>query len=119
MMAQKRKQSVLKSRADRDLAAYLDKLIEEAVVDCHNESEELSGFFTMVDENLSLPFRTTVLGVEVVVEKVDMNWAGEIVAVRRRGRERQRIPILDLSLPDPKPKGAEWIEAFRRWAGGR
>lgn len=118
-MAKEKKENVPKRRAERERAAYLDELIDEAVVDCYNESEQLSGFFTMLEENLTLPFATTVLGVEAVVEKVDINEAGEIVAVCRRGRERQRIPILDLPLPDPKPKGAKWIEAFRRWAGER
>jgi hypothetical protein len=119
MRTQKRgKQSVLQRRADRDRAAYFDTLIDEAIVDCYNESEQISGIFTMLEENLTLPFATTVLGVEVIVEKVDMNEAAEIVAVCRRGRKRQRIPILDLPLPTPRPKGAQWIEAFRRWAGG-
>lgn len=118
-MTQKKKQIVPNRRADRDRTAQFDKLIKEAFVDCYDESEELSGCFTMIQDNLALPFGTTVLGVEVIVEKVVMNGAGEIVAVCRRGRERQRIPILDLPLPDPKPKGTEWIEAFRRWAGGR
>jgi hypothetical protein len=119
VMTEKKKQRALKSRTDRDRAAYLDKLIDEAIVDCYIESEQITGLFTMLEENLKFPFTTTVLGVEVIVERVDMNAAAEIVAICRRGRERQRIPILDLPLPEPKPKGAEWIEAFRRWAGGR
>ncbi|MCX5913200.1 MAG: hypothetical protein NTV04_14875 [Deltaproteobacteria bacterium] len=94
-------------------------MIAEAVVDCFNESEQITGLFTMLEENLTLPFATTVLGGEVIVERVDRNDAAEIVAVCRRGRKRQRISIVDLPLPEPKPKGAEWIEAFRRWAGGR
>jgi hypothetical protein len=114
-----KKQSAFKKGVNRDRAAYLDRLIDEAVVDSYNESEQITGLFTMLEENLKLPFTTTVLGVEVIVERVDMNASDEIVAICRRGRERQRIPILDLPLPEPKPQGAEWIEAFRRWAGGR
>jgi hypothetical protein len=53
------------------------------------------------------------------VERVDLNKADEIVAVCRRGRERQRVPVIDLPLPDPKPKGEEWIDAYRRWARWR
>ncbi len=96
--------------------ARLDKLIEEATVDCYNESEEITGIFTMMEESLALPFKTVVLGVEVTVDRIDMNEADEIVALCRRGRHRQRIPILDLPLPKPKPKGAEWIDAYRRWS---
>ena len=97
-------------------AAKLDKLIEEAIVDCYNDSEALTGFFTMIEENLATPFVTQVLGVEVDVNRIDLTDADQIVAVCVRGRTRQAIPILDLPLPDPPPKGVEWIEAYRRWA---
>jgi len=105
--------------ANRANSAYLDKLIAEATVDCYNESEEITGIFTMLEENLSVPFTTTLLGIEVTVERIQMNDADEIVAVCRLGRRRQRVPVLDLPLPEPQPRGAEWIEAFRRWAQGR
>ena len=108
------KRRVIPSNAPR-----IDNLIAEATVDCYNESEEVTGIFTMMEENLAVPFKTTILGVEVTVDRIDMNEADEIVAVCRRGRDRQRVPILDLPLPKPRPKGAEWIDAFRRWAGGR
>ena len=100
----------------------LDELIAEAIVDCYNESEELTGIYTMIEDNLALPFTTIILGIEVKVERIDLNEANEIVAICRRGRERQSIPVLDLPLPDPRPVGAEWIEAYRRWGklcGGR
>jgi hypothetical protein len=95
----------------------LDRLVEEAVVDAYNESEQRIGLYTMLDVNLKLPFKTQVLGVEVTVERIDLNDAEEIVAICARGRTRQAIPILDLPLPTPLPAGAEWIEAYRRWAG--
>jgi hypothetical protein len=60
-----------------------------------------------------------VLGTTVTVKKVDVTAAGNIVAICYRGRERQAIPILELSLPDPPPAGREWIEAYRRSARGR
>ena len=94
-------------------------MISEAIVDCYNEDEQATGLFTMVEENLRLPFPATVPGIEVKVQKVELNDAGEIVAVCSRGPERQRIPLMDLSLPSPRPEGAEWIEAYRRWAKGR
>jgi len=95
----------------------LDRLVEEAIVDAYNESEQRIGLYTMIDENLELPFNTEVLGVEVTVERIDLNDAEEIVAICARGRIRQAVPIVDLPLPMPLPAGAEWIEAYRRWAG--
>ena len=96
--------------------ARLDQLIEEATVDAYDECEQKAGFHAMIEEHLAVPFSTQVLGTDVIVERVDMTDDDRIVAVCGRGRSRQRIGILDLSLPDPPPDGAEWIEAYRRWA---
>lgn len=42
--------------------ADLDELVEEAIVDAHDEDEQLAGFCTMIEESLALPFTTRVLG---------------------------------------------------------
>jgi hypothetical protein len=96
----------------------LSELIEQATVDAYNESEQTTGFFTMIEENLAVPFTTQVLGVPVTVKRVDLTDDERIVVVCSRGRHRQRLPILDLPLPDPAPEGAEWIEAYRAWSTG-
>ena len=98
--------------------ARLKELIEQAIVDAYGEEEQVGGFFTMIEEYLALPFRVKVLGVDVDVEKVDMTLDGQIVAICRRGKTRQKIPILDLPLPTPTPAGVEWIAAYRRWCRG-
>ena len=95
--------------------ARLDALVEEATVDCYNGDEQLTGLFTMIDENLAVPFTTQVLGVEVTVRRVDLI-GDAIVAACYRGRTRQLIGILDLPVPEPPPEGVEWIEAYRHWA---
>jgi hypothetical protein len=95
--------------------ARLDALVEEATVDCYNEEEQATGLFTTIEEQLVLPFETTVLGVAVIVAGVDMKPDGQIVAICVRGRVRQAIRILDLPLPTPAPAGAEWIAAYRHW----
>jgi hypothetical protein len=97
----------------------LDKLIEEATVDCYSEEEQASGFFNMIEENLALPFATRVLGVEVSVVAVEMDDDGGVKVVCEHGGERQRIGLTDLPLPSPPPAGAEWIAAYRRWVRGR
>lgn len=70
----------------------------------------------MIVDNLATPFSTTVLGVEVTVEDIDLTDDDHIVAHCSRGTIRQVIPVLDLPLPTPAPDGSEWIEAYRRWA---
>ena len=104
-------------KAAKLTAKYLDKLIDEATTDAYNESEQAGGFFAMIEENLALPFVTQVLGQEVTVAKLDITMRDEIVAICSRGKATQAIPILDLPMPNPRPEGAEWIDAYRRWYG--
>lgn len=96
----------------------LDELVEQAIVDAYGDDEQTIGFYSMINDNLSLPFTTTVLGVEARVKRVDVTASG-IVAICIRGSDRQAIPILDLVLPVPPPHGSEWIAAYRRWASGQ
>lgn len=107
-----------KHRTSAARTAKLETMIAEAVVDAYDESEQRMGLLTMIEDNLPLPFETEVLGVRVSVERIELTPAEEIVAVCRRGSKRQRISILELPLLSPPPAGAEWIEAYRRWAGG-
>jgi hypothetical protein len=67
----------------------LEALIEEAVVDAYGKEEQTVGFLTMIEEHLALPFSVCILGVEAVVEKVDMTSDCRIVAVCRRDGVRQ------------------------------
>ena len=87
-------------------------------MDAYGEEEQVGGFLTMMEEQLALPFSTNILGVDVVVEKVDMTRSGQIAAIYRRNKIRQRIGILDLPLPTPAPAGTEWIAAYRHWRRG-
>lgn len=105
------------SRTSKFSTKYLDRLIEEATTDAYNESEQAGGFFAMIEENLALPFVTQVLGQEVTVTKVDITKRDQIVAICSQGKVTQAIPILDLPMPNPRPEGAEWIDAYRRWHG--
>lgn len=108
-----RKQS---ARKGQGLArARLNQMIEEATVDAYGESEQVTGFYTLIDEHLAMPFETTVLGTPATVKGVEVTERDEIVAICARGKLRQAIPILDLVLPSPPPAGAEWIEAYRHW----
>lgn len=119
-MTNSRKGPTTRGRAKGPSNTKLGEMIEEAIVDAYDESEQTVGFYTMLEEHLATPFKTEMLGVEVTVERVDITDDEQIVAVCARGKSRQRVPILDLPLPTPPPEGADWIAAFRRWArGGR
>ncbi|MGA8816802.1 MAG: calcium-binding protein [Xanthobacteraceae bacterium] len=100
-------------------ARKLDKMIEEATVDCYDGLEQASGFYTMIEDHLEVPFATRVLGVEVSVVGVEMDNNGSLKAVCERNGKRQLIGLIDLELPKSPPSGAEWIAAYRRWLCGR
>ena len=43
----------------------LDALVEEATIDAYGDNEQLGGFAVMIEDNLEMPFETTVLRVPV------------------------------------------------------
>jgi hypothetical protein len=77
-------------------AARLEEMIEQATVDCDNDSEQACGFFTLLDEALAVPFETSILGIAVTVTALDLTVDDQIVAVCTRAGASQRIPVLDL-----------------------
>jgi hypothetical protein len=47
-----------KTAKDMNLSARkLDKMIEEATVDCYDELEQASGFYTMIEDHLACSVR--------------------------------------------------------------
>jgi hypothetical protein len=98
-------------------ATELEALIAEAIVDAYGDDERRVGFLTMIEERLEMPFEVQILGAPAKVERIDLI-DDQIVAICRSRRFRQAIPILELPLPDARPKGAEWIEAYRRFVRG-
>jgi hypothetical protein len=99
--------------------ARLAEMIEEATVDAYGESEQVTGWFTMLEEHLELPFETVVLGVPVRVTRIDHRDDDRLVAICKRGVDEQPIGLADLPLPTPMPAGAEWIQAYTRWISRR
>src|SRR3989442_11898660 len=107
-MTRTRKRKAKRSRT-RLSKARLDRLVEEAIVDCYNESEQVTGLYTMIEDHLALPFETTVLGVPVTVERVDLTQREEIVVYRSEEHtsELQSRPHLVCRLLLEKKKNTE------------
>jgi hypothetical protein len=94
---------------------HLDELIEQATIDCYGDDEERTAMQTAAKEGLLVPFETNILGILVTVIRVGINEVGELVAVCKSNRKRQRVSLVDLPLQDPAASGAEWIFAYRQW----
>jgi hypothetical protein len=105
-------------RGPRLSRARLDELVEEALVDAYGDSEQAGAFYTMMENDLRLPFETEILGVPASVVSIDIAGDGQLVAICRKGKTRQRISLMELPLPSPPPEGAEWIVAYRYWRTG-
>ena len=44
-------------------------MIEEAIMDAHDQSEQRVGFLTMLEDKLAVPFTTEILDTPVRVER--------------------------------------------------
>src|SRR6266700_5485862 len=118
-MGTKRKRENAMGQQVRLSKARLDDLVEEALVDAYGESEQATGFYTMLENDLRLPFETEILGMTVIVEGIDIPEDDQLVAVCRKYKTKQRISLSELPLPSPLPNGAEWIVAYRYWRTGK
>lgn len=94
----------------RPSASRLDALIEEATVDAYGESEQKTGFFTMLENHLAVPFSTGVLGITVTVETIDMIDDEAIVAVCVRARLLFKPLVID-AADGRQRQGARELEA--------
>ena len=104
-----------KKAADKD-QARLRVLIEEATVDCCDESEEHMGLMSMIEENVVCPVKARVIGEDVEIVELRSPEAGlGLDAVCRYKDKDYRIDANSLEWPKRKPVGYEWIEAFLLW----
>ena len=94
-------------------------MIEEATVDAHDGAEQATGWYTMFEQHLDLPFETKVLGVSVTVARLELGDDDRITAICTRGGDSLGVGLADLPLPAAGPDGSEWIEAYRFWLKGR
>lgn len=97
----------------------LREMIEEAIVDCHNEEEQHEGLFVALEEHLAFPFPGLVVGEGVMIIGLDRDPPGEVVAKCVRADRQYRINVTNLEWAGDPPDGAEWIAAYRAWLTGQ
>jgi hypothetical protein len=95
----------------------LDRLIDEIIVDAHDEDEQLMGFENAFDEDATFPCPATIIGEEVQVLSVSRaNNRHELVAVCQRADRRYELAPLDLDFHGD-PTTTRLLAAYRRWIG--
>ena len=77
-------------------AAKLTEMIEEATTDAYGECEQATGWFTVIGDNLDMPFETHVLGVTVTVKRLELRDDNSIVRTPLSGASNARTsrPLL-------------------------
>ena len=68
--------------------ARLAEMIETATVDAYDDSGQATGWLTMFEDQLELPFKTKSLGVIVPVAGLDIRGCDQAVVICKRGRGR-------------------------------
>ena len=96
-----------------------DRLLEVITVDCHNSSEQMTAFYEVFAQEVTLPTTATVVSATVRVLGIDIAEHGEELTARcQRAEAVADLRLSDLVfLPDA---AAAWIHAaYRRCLGLR
>ncbi len=99
---------------------HLDKLLEEATVDCYDEYEAFMGVIVTLDENLPFPFEAKALGETMEVLGIDDNRSDMkhgVIARVRKGKKEYRVALSELEIPK-KLKTNKWFEMYQYWLQG-
>jgi hypothetical protein len=90
--------------ASRMSKVRLAAMIEEATVDAYGDSEQTTGWYTMLEEHLALPFETTMLGVLVKVVALDVRGDNGSSPSARAVASDSLSPFLICRFHRPSPK---------------
>ncbi len=95
----------------------LQKIIEEATVDCHDEYEQAAGFEDFLEDEISFPFRAMVLGEKVEVTGTARSGRFAVKVTRHDNGKKFLVDVFDLHEISGA-KNRELIEAYRLWKEG-
>ena len=96
----------------------LDLLVEEITVDAYGD-EGYWAFLQAIDDEVRFPINAALVGMPVVVARVDFDGderRGLVAAVVRNG-STATISMLDLDLTAADPTVACLVAAYRHWLG--
>jgi hypothetical protein len=96
----------------------LDRMIEDAVVDCYDEEEVFMGILYTLEGGMSFPFKAKALGETVEVIGIDTGVSsrgrGVIATVRKQGREYS-MGLAELEIEPDDTENAKWLEMYHYW----
>ncbi len=100
--------------------AELDALINDLIVDCYNDEEQLTGLLTGAEEALVIGEVATIAGADIRIMAVDFpsGMRRGLTAVCERDGERFELSLADIRFGDASELGRV-AGAYRRWLGCR
>ncbi len=90
----------------------LERLIDEASVDTDSIDDVAMGLCYGIQEHVRFPFPGKVVGEEVSIVGVEEGQGVDVVAICERKGRRYRVRLDDVTFT-ARPKGVEWIDAYR------
>lgn len=103
-MRKKPRESIKKPRWKK---SRLEDLVGRVIEDLEDDEEREMAFFEAIAEHVRFPFKLK----DGIARGIAVNEDDEIVLLLDSGP----LPLLEVEIPRPAPKGAEWIEAYRLW----
>ncbi|KKP30765.1 MAG: hypothetical protein UR15_C0001G0010 [Parcubacteria group bacterium GW2011_GWA2_31_28] len=97
------------SNADKIL---FEKIIEDATVDCHDEDEQMSGWFCIIEENIQVPCKCFVGKKEAVLKDIDQS-EDSILGLVVIGNIKIRTLLEDIYIEDKNKM--KYINAYKYW----
>jgi hypothetical protein len=100
-------------RKDPKLERLIDSIAEQ---DCDTEEDVAMGLCYAIQEHVRFPISGKVIGEEVAVLGVEESHGLEVIALCERNGRKYRVRLQDVKLKG-RPKGIQWIEAYKQFRG--
>jgi hypothetical protein len=93
------------------------KIVEEAIMDCYGEDEQISGRICIFDDNMSTPSSCTIWKEKVVLERIGTNDNSNVViGIIKLDKTMMKVCIHDVILDNQKE--CNYIDAYTYWYNG-
>ena len=97
----------------------LDRMIEEATVDCYSEEEAFMGIVCYLADRMSFPFRAKWLDdvVEVMgIDDEESGYEGEVLAEIRTEDDEYTVSLDELELMPGDTENGKYLEMYKYWS---
>lgn len=101
------------ARKSPKLERLIDSIAEQ---DCDTEEDVAMGLCYAIQENVRFPIPGKVIGEKVSVVGVEESHGLEVIALCERKGRKYRVRLQDIELKG-RPKGLQWIEAYKQFRG--